>query len=241
LKAVADPDSEIALRGVDTAGIGQHYRLLEYHDTGAVIANAIRAQREGYDAFLLGNISDAGLREAREQVSIPVLGLGETCMHLACMMGTRFGLVAISERWIPRLIENARRYGLERQLAGIEPMRTSPVDLKRGLTDDGHRADLLDQFRSAAQRLLARGADVIIPAGGEVVVFTIEAGMYQIEGAPIVNGVIELVKMGEAAAKLARLTGRFATRRFAYAPPSGELLARVRAHYGPEVYPNAEG
>jgi hypothetical protein len=37
-------------------------------------------------------------------------------------------------------------------LAGIEPMRTSPVDLKRGLADDGHRADLLDQFRSAAQR-----------------------------------------------------------------------------------------
>jgi Asp/Glu/hydantoin racemase len=157
------------------------------------------------------------------------------------MMGTRFGLVAISERWIPRLVENVRRYGLERQLAGIEPMRTSPVDLKRGLTDDIHRADLLDQFRSAAQRLLARGADVIIPAGGEVVVFTVEAGMYQIEGAPIVNGVIELVKMGEAAAKLARLTGRFATRRSAYAPPSGELLARVRARYGPEVYPNAEG
>jgi hypothetical protein len=51
LKAVADPDSEIALRGVDTAGIGQHYRLLEYHDIGEVIANAIRAQREGYARF----------------------------------------------------------------------------------------------------------------------------------------------------------------------------------------------
>ena len=112
--------------------------------------------------------------------------------------------------------------------------------LKRGLSDDVHRAALLDQFRDAAQRLLARGADVIVPAGGEVVVFTIEAGMYRIEGAPIVNGVIELLKIGEALAKLARLTGRFATRRFAYAPPSGELLARMRRHYGPDVYPNAK-
>lgn len=241
LGSVADADTTIHLQGVHrSAGIGQHYRLLEHHDTHEVIENAVRAQRQGFDTFLIGNISDAGIREAREQVDIPVLGLGETCMHLACMMGASFGLVAISERWIPRLTENARRYGLERQLVGIEPMRTSPVDLKKGLVDRDHRADLLDQFTIAASRLLERGAEVVIPAGGEVVVLTIEAGMYRIEGAPIVNGIVELVKMGEMAARRFRLTGRFAAKRGGYAPPSGELLARVRAFYGPEVYPGAK-
>ena len=241
LAAVADSGTEIHMQGVErSTGIGQHYRLLEYHDTHEVIENAIRAQREGYDAFLIGNISDAGLREAREQVGIPVLGLGETCMHLACMMVASFGMVAISERWIPRLLDNARRCGLERQLAGIEPMRTSPVDLKKGLVDRGHRADLLDQFTTAASRLLDRGAEVIIPAGGEVVVFTIEAGMYQFERAPIVNGIVELVKMGETAAKLFRLTGRFISKRGAYAPPAGDFLQRIRDFYGPQVYPQAK-
>ena len=241
LDSLAAAGTSIHLQGVHgSAGIGQHYRLLEHHDTREVIDNAIRAQQQGYDAFLVGNISDAGIREAREQVDIPVLGMGETCMHLACMMGASFGMVAISERWIPRLTENVRRYGLERQLAGIEAMRTSPVDLKKGLTDRDHRADLLDQFTTAASRLLERGAEVVIPAGGEVVVFTMEAGLYRIEGAPIVNGIVELVKMGEMAASVYALTGRFTSKRGAYTPPSGEFLARVRGFYGSQVYPGAE-
>lgn len=238
IDTVVDPGTEVHIDGVtESAGIGQHYRWLEYHDTREVIDNAIKAQREGYDAYLIGNISDAGIREAREQVSIPVLGLSETCMHLACMMGARFGMVAISEKWIPRLLENAQRYGLERQLAGIEAMRTSPIDLKKGLLDVTHRQKLLGQFTAAAQRLLERGAEVIIPAGGEVVVFTIEAGMYELERAPIVNGIVELVKMGETAVKLQRLTGRFISKRGGYAPPTGEFLQRIRDFYGPHVYP----
>jgi len=240
IASVVDPGTEVHMQGVtESAGIGQHYRWLEYHDTKEVIYNAIRAEREGFDAYLIGNISDAGIREAREQVNIPVLGLSETCMHLACMMGARFGMVAISEKWIPRLTENAQRYGLERQLAGIEPMRTSPIDLKKGMLDADHRKNLLGQFTSAAQKLLERGAEVIIPAGGEVVVFTIEAGMYEFERAPIVNGIVELVKMGEMAVKLNQLTGRFVSKRGGYAPPTGEFLERVRAFYGPQVYPGA--
>jgi allantoin racemase len=241
LSTVAAPQTSIHLQGVNrSAGIGQHYRLLEHHDAQEVIENAIQAQRDGCGAFLIGNISDAGIREAREQVDIPVLGMGETCMHLACMMGASFGLVAISERWLPRLRENVIRYGLEPRLAGIECMRTSPVDLKRGLADPGHRAALLAQFGDAAARLLARGAEVIIPAGGEIVVFTFEAGMFTLERAPIVNGIVELVKMGEMAASLYRLTGRFTSKRSAYAAPGAELLTRVRGFYGPQTYPGAE-
>jgi len=240
IDSVVDPGTEVHMQGVtESAGIGQHYRWLEYHDTKEVVYNAIRAQREGYDAFLIGNISDAGIREAREQVSIPVLGLSETCMHLACMMGARFGMVAISEKWIPRLTENAQRYGLERQLAGIEPMRTSPIDLKKGLVDAAHRKNLLEQFTEAALRLLERGAEVIIPAGGEVVALTLEAKMFAIERAPIVNGIIELLKMGEMAVKVNALTGRFISKRGVYAPPSGDFLERIRAFYGPNVYPGA--
>ena len=54
----------------EAAGIGVHYRFLEYHDTKEVIYNALEAESEGYDAFLIGNISDAGIREAREVVKI---------------------------------------------------------------------------------------------------------------------------------------------------------------------------
>src|SRR5690606_35374260 len=44
LASVADPDTTIHMQGVyRSAGIGQHYRLLEHHDTSEVIENALRA------------------------------------------------------------------------------------------------------------------------------------------------------------------------------------------------------
>lgn len=241
ISACADPGTSVHVQGVgESAGIGVHYRVLEYHDTKEVIYNAVKAQQAGYDAFLIGNISDAGIREAREMVDIPVLGLAETSMHFACMMGATYGLVTISEKWTPRIIENARRYGLERQLVGVEAMQTSPLELKQGFVDKKQRENILAQFMAAADKLLAQGAEVILPAGGDIIVFLADEGIHEIRGAPILNGILELIKMAETAVKLKALTGRFTSRRLGYARPSGDFLERIRNFYGADIYPGAK-
>lgn len=241
IDSCVDPGTEVHIQGVaEAAGIGIHYRFLEYHDMKEVIYNAIRAEKEGYDAFLIGNSSDAGIREAREMVNIPVLGLSETGMHIACMMGANFGLITVSEKWTPRNVENVRRYGLESRLVGCEPLHTSPLELKKAMVNKALRADVIADFMAAAKRLLERGAEVIIPAGGDVIVFLAEDGIYEVERAPILNGIVELVKMGELAAKLKKITGRFKSKRLQYAAPTGEFLKRIRDFYGPDVYPGAE-
>jgi hypothetical protein len=99
---------------------------------------------------------------------------------------------------------------------------------------------VVSDFMAAARRLLAKGAEVIVPAGGDVIVFLAEAGIYEIERAPIVNGIVELIKMGETAVRLHKHTGRFTSKRFGFAPPSGDYLQRIRTFYGPDVYPGAE-
>jgi allantoin racemase len=200
----------------------------------------MKAEREGYDAFLIGNISDAGIREAREVVNIPVLGLCETSLHIASMMGATFALVTISEKWTPRLLENVRRCGLESKLVAAEPMNTSPLELKRCFVEPDRLKTILGQFNECAERLLAKGAEVIIPAGGDIIVFLADMGIYEIGRAPVLNGIVELVKMGELAVKLKRKTGRFTSKRGGYAAPSGDFLERIRKFYGPEVYPGAE-
>lgn len=237
---IADPATVVHVQGLsEAAGIGAHYRFLEYHDMREVIYNAIRAENEGYDAFLIGNITDAGIREAREMVNIPVLGLSETSLHMATIMGATFGLVAISERWVPRLLENVQRYGFERQLAGVETMETSPLELRKAFGDRQRSEAVVAGFTAAAERLLEKGAEVIIPAGGEVVVFLAQAGLYELKRAPILNGIFELIKMAEMAVRLRALTGRFTSKRGHYAPPSGDFLERVRAFYGKEIFPGA--
>src|SRR3972149_7479045 len=175
--AAAEPGTTVHGQGLkEAAGIGAHFRFLEYHDTKEVIYNAIKAEKEGYDAFLIGNITDAGMREAREMVNIPVLGLSETSLHIASIMGANFGLVAIAEKWIPRLMENVDCYGLRQKFSGIEVMETSPLNLRKAFRDDARRKDVIARFTSAAEKLVANGAEAIIPAGGEVGVFVIEAG-----------------------------------------------------------------
>src|SRR3569623_666222 len=121
IDSACDPGTTVHMQGVqESAGIGVHYRFLECQDAREVINNAMRAEREGFDAFLIGNISDAGIREAREVVNIPVLGLCETSLHIASMMGANFSLITISEKWTPRLIENVTRHGLMSRLCAIE-------------------------------------------------------------------------------------------------------------------------
>ena len=241
IDSACDAGTTVHMQGVqESAGIGVHYRFLEYQETREVIYNAMKAEREGFDAFLIGNISDAGLREAREVVNIPVLGLCETSLYLACMMGANFSLVTISEKWTPRLLENVTRYGLEKRLIAVDAMDTSPLDLKRCFVEPDHLKTIIGQFNACAARLVAKGAEVIVPAGGDIIVFLADGGIFEYERAPILNGIVELVKMGELAVKLRRKSGRFTSKRGGYAAPAGEFLERVRNHYGQDVYPGAK-
>lgn len=237
-----DPGTEVDLHGIhNSLGLGVHYRFLEYQDMKDVIYNAIRAEKEGYDAFLIGNSSDAGLREAREMVNIPVLGLSETSMLVACMMGATFGLMTVSDKWTPRNIENVRRAGLESRLVGCVPLDSSPLELKKAMVDKSKRDAVMNLFMEGARKLIKQGAEVIIPAGGDIIVFLAEDGIFEIDGTPILNGIYELIKMGETAVKLKKISGnRFKSKRSGYAPPTGDFLKRIRDYYGPDVYPGAE-
>ena len=126
---VSDPDTEIHVAGItEIGGVGDQFRYLEYLETGEVLKNVHRAVREGYDAFLIGNIADPGLREAREIADIPVLGLCELAMHMACMMGANFSFVTINEKFTPRIVENVDRYGLRERFVGAARMRIERHD-----------------------------------------------------------------------------------------------------------------
>jgi allantoin racemase len=237
-----DPGTTVDVHGIEqSSGFGVHYRFLEMNDMKEVVYNAMRAEKEGYDAFLIGNSSDAGIREAREVVNIPVLGLSETSMHVACMMGATFGLLTVSDKWTPRNIENVRRAGLESRLVGCVPLNTSPLELKVAMAERPKRDKVMADAIAGAKQLIAQGAEVIIPAGGDIIVFLAEDGIYEIDGTPILNGIFELVKMGEVAVKLRKISGgRFKSKQRGYAAPTGDFLKRIRDFYGPDVYPGAK-
>ena len=244
LDRVKDPGTEIEVHGItDVGGMGDQFRYLEYLETGEVLRNVAMAMDQGFDAFLIGNIADPGLREAREIANFPVLGICETALHVACMMGGNFSLVTINEKFTPRVIENVVRYGLRDRLAAVNQMKVERIaDLGQAFLDPEAAQRIIDQFNTAAMANSAAGAEVIIPAGGVAMALLAHAGIYATDdGTPILNGITNLVKMGEMAVRQNRImNGAFTSKRLQYAPPPADQIVELRRHYGEHIYPTVK-
>lgn len=244
LDRVKDEGTEIHVAGItEIGGVGDQFRYLEFLETAEVLKNVHRAVNEGYDAFLIGNIADPGIREAREIAPIPVLGLCESSMHVACMMGASFSFVTINEKFTPRIIENVHRYGLEKRFTGANRMNVERLtDLAPAFEPGAAQDDVVAQFNAAAKKNTDAGAEVVIAAGGVVMALLAHAGIHETQdGVPILNGITNLVKMGEMAVKLDRLMGgRFVSKKSMYAAPPPSLIGTFRKHYGDYIYPTVK-
>jgi allantoin racemase len=119
----AAPGTEVVISGLSPhRAVADQYRYLELLDTVEVTENGLRAEKEGYDAFLVGNIFEPGLHELRELLNIPVLGLRESSIHVACMMGATFSLINVNPKFVPRIMEGVRLQGLTSRLVSVEKM-----------------------------------------------------------------------------------------------------------------------
>ena len=103
-----------------------------------ILDSALRAQSEGYDVFALSSVQDPAIEEARSLLDIPVVGYGEAAMHFACLLGSRFVIIAFGERFDQMLDLRIRRLGLaERALPTADrkewlAQRAGQVTVPRG-------------------------------------------------------------------------------------------------------------
>lgn len=243
LDRVKDPDTEIEVHGITKrGGLADQFHYLDYLESGEVMENVQIATKRGFDAFLIGNIGDPGIHACREITTMPVLGLCETALHTACLMGNNFSLVTINEKFTPRIIDNVHRYKLERRLVAVNRMTIDRInDLDEGFTKASARKRIFGQFMRAADANVEQGAEVIIAAGGVVMALLAEFGVHQAaKNTPILNGIVSLVKMGEAAVKMNRIMGgKFLSKRLYYAPPGSDQIDEIRKYYG-DVYPTVK-
>jgi len=75
-----------------------YYEALTLVDTLKTIKHA---EKEGYDAAVIGCFYDPGLREAREITnSIVITAPAEAAMHIATTLGHQFSIIVGREKWI---------------------------------------------------------------------------------------------------------------------------------------------
>ena len=234
------PGTEIVIHGVrddasanaaKIAGRAVNYAYLHrFHDT-AIIENVRRAEREGFDAVIIGVLQDSGLREARSVVDIPVIGYGEVSMLTAVMHGSRFAFIGINPDMDPLIRKLIFDQGLESRAAPTAYMNCGYPDLSDAVNGKPER--FLAAFKEAAQKAIReQGVDVLLPGQTIIAELVWRHGLRHFEGALILDPRLPLLRMAEMLIDMRRAGFGTSRRGFYWAKPPADLEAGVRNFYG---------
>ena len=210
-RRAASPGTELTMR---TAAFGVAY--IETRAEAAIGAYAtldeLAMHHASHDAAVVAAFGDPGLDAAREMLPIPVVGLTESALMSAAMLGGRIGIVAISRRIRAWYGETVARYGMASRLAGIRCLDEPLPNIGTLQQDKGEQLVALCQAAIDED-----GADVLIIAGAPL------AGLARRVAdripVPVVDGVSCAVQQAQL---LARLGVNKATEGSYAAPPAKE-------------------
>jgi Asp/Glu/hydantoin racemase len=121
---------------------------------------AVAAEKEGVDAIVIESMGDTGLLECREAVSIPVVGLSDSAVRVAQMLGRKFGLITAG-KWHGYALERIwKSYEIYSQYVGFQALNLQPF------TDFADSNEAFNQaMLSAIDNLMEKDADTILFGG----------------------------------------------------------------------------
>lgn len=193
------------------------------------IANALRAQRAGYDAFLIATIPDTGFEEIRTLLDIPVVACGNASVAYAATLGPRVGIVNFIDSLRDQLRRNMTLYGFGELVGPIVSIEREFGDVLSGYSD---ATALIEAFVAAARRAIDEGARVIIPGEGPLNVLLADRGITRVDDVPVIDSLGVALLTCEDRVRRYRQTGLFPSRRgFYFAKPPEEVVARARSRY----------
>jgi allantoin racemase len=230
------PLAQTLLPGNDFSGVGLRRgpRHLEYHYYETLVLpdllhTIVEAERQGYDAAVIGCFYDFGLEEGRELTErLVVTAPCESSVLLAASLGHTFSIIVGRRKWIPQMHANVVRYGLQSRLASF---RTIDLWVPQYHEDE---AETARRFREQARKAVHEdGAEVIILG------CTASAGFYrelQEElGVPVIDSAIAALKRAEHLVDLRDRFGWSHSKVGGYESPPRQELATwgLREQYEP--------
>jgi allantoin racemase len=91
-----------------------------------VLEAGASAEEEGYSAVCVNSMSDSGLSALRSLLTIPVVGPGAASLLLACMLGKKFSILTMWDRWTHLYDKVLAEQGLTHRLASIRSIGVRP-------------------------------------------------------------------------------------------------------------------
>jgi len=128
---------------------------------GPLVAEiAVNAEADGYDAVVPFGTLDAGVELARNLVKIPVVGAGQSVLHLGAQLSNRLGVVAYEDKSVPFMRKQMHAWRVADFVVGI---RGIGIPLPESTKNrDIMRSRLIEVARSLITDF---DAEIIVPMG----------------------------------------------------------------------------
>jgi allantoin racemase len=166
-----------------------------------ILKAVVAAEQAGFDAVIIGCCYDPALTEARELVSIPVVGPLEASVALARPFGHRYAVVTDHHKAVPEIQDRLRLYGMDANCTAVTSVGWFVDDMVTN-TD----AVAQDAYRVATDLMASTGAETVI-IGCTIVAACYELAAMQgdnkLATASVMNPNVMAVKQAELLVDLA--------------------------------------
>lgn len=194
-KSVLSKDIEVEVRSLPKAppAIESDYDK----DLAApyVVEEVVKANREGFSGVVINCFDDPGLEASREVSDIPILGIGETSMVIALLLGYRIAVISTGGNSRLTYYRKAVALGLEKRVVYTSGVEIPVLSLRKDL--DKVKELLLSEIKKAVE---IHGAEVIVLGCGGFI--GLAEDLSKISGVPVIDPTLVTLKVAESIIRL---------------------------------------
>jgi Asp/Glu/hydantoin racemase len=160
----------------------------EQHVDGLIppLTAFVRKNEAKYAAFVIACYSDPGIFSVREVTKKPVLGIAECGILTAMTLGSKFGVIAILQKSIPRHLRYMGGMGVMDRFAGELPVDLPVLEL-------ADEKKTFGRMVTVGKKLREQGADVVVMGCAGMARY--RDGLQQELGVPVVEPTQAAVSM----------------------------------------------
>ncbi len=164
MSACKEPDTVLEVVSLEKGAISVEDSFDVAWSGPFVLQQVLKAEKDGVDGIIIYCFDDPGVRGAKEAAKIPVVGIGEASMHVASLIGHKFGIVTAGppQKTGSVIWDNLRMYEMDHKCVGVRPVGVPVLRLKDDIEEEERN---LTQF---ASEMISKGADVIVLGCGSM-------------------------------------------------------------------------
>ncbi len=202
---------------LDKGGSNLEYMCYEAMAVPEILKKVKEAEDDEYDGVIIGCFYDPGLYEAREIVdTLAIVAPGESSMITSLSLGYKFSIIAGSEKFIPIIMENIKKYGHVDKLASIKVVDLSVEAFRENL-------------ELTKMRVMEKGKEAVEKDGAEILLLgcTAQYGIYkeiqEYVNVPVLDPIIASLKYCEFLIDVRKNFGWGHSKRCLYKSPQIEF------------------